>query len=225
MGRSLYNYPSDRFLYNIVHRWVSIPLNLLSRAVCYDLHRMPMEGRLLVAANHTSYLDPIYLGAFLPREVNFMAKHTLFARPFGSFLRGVGAYPINREKADISALRHSLRLLKNEQAIVMFPEGTRAGEEEILEAQRGIGYLAARCETPVLPVYLNGASDVWGKGRSGIRRSHVSLHIGNPLHFDKDTDHVDAANATLEAIDGMRLAAQNGQFAGSPTPLGAPLKI
>ncbi len=225
MGRSLYNYPSDRFLYNLVHRWVSIPLNLLSRAVCYDLHRLPMEGRLLIAGNHTSYLDPIYLGAFLPREVNFMAKHTLFARPFGSFLRGVGAYPINREKADFSALRHSLRLLKNEKAIVMFPEGTRAGEEEILEAQRGVGFLATRSQTPVLPVYLNGASDVWGKDRSGIRRRHVSLHIGNPLRFDMDADHVDAANMTLKAINEMRLAVRNGQIAGSPTPLGAPLKI
>lgn len=225
MGRSLYNYPSDRFLYNLVHRWVSIPLNLLSRAVCYDLHRLPMEGRLLVAANHTSYLDPIYLGAFLPREVNFMAKHTLFARPFGSFLRGVGAYPINREKADFSALRHSLRLLKNEQAIVMFPEGTRAGEEETLDAQRGIGFLAARTQTPVVPVYLNGASDVWGRDHTGIRRRHVSLHVGNPLHFDKGTDHVDAAKATLKAINEMRLAVKNGHAAGSPTPLGAPLKV
>ena len=225
MTRPLYRYPSDRFVYNFVHRWVSLPLNFMSRAVCYDLHRMPMEGRLLIAANHTSYLDPIYIGAFLPRAVNFMAKHTLFAPPFGAALRSVGAYPINREKADISSLRHSLRLLKDEQAIVMFPEGTRAEGEEMLDAQRGIGFLAARCDAPVLPVYLSGAADVWGRGRGGIRRRQVSLHIGRPLHFTRETDHLDAAGAVLEAIHAMRQQVKKGRREGCPTPLGSPLLL
>ena len=220
MVSPLYEYPSDRFLYNFAHRWASLPLIYLSRAELYRMDRLPMSGSLLIAANHSSYLDPIYLGAAIPREVNFMAKHTLFAPPFGRFLRQVGAYPINRSKADISSVRHSLRLLKSGQAIVMFPEGTRAvSEDEQLEAQRGIGLLAERTGSPVQPVYLDGASAVWGRGRLRLRRRKVRIYFGEPQRYQKGDDHMEIAKTALEAIAELRGEAEGGRPSAEPSAL------
>ncbi|HBJ29759.1 MAG TPA: 1-acyl-sn-glycerol-3-phosphate acyltransferase, partial [Dehalococcoidia bacterium] len=89
---------------------------------------VPSMGPLVVVANHLSNLDPPLLGASLPRRIRFLAKDTLFVGgPLVRwFLGSYGAFPVNRDGADVRAYRWALNLLNNDGALVVFPEGTRS---------------------------------------------------------------------------------------------------
>ena len=120
---------------------------------------MPSEGPLIVASTHRSYLDPVALGAFLPRIFNFMAKSELFEkRSVAAFITAFGAFPVNRESVRGSTFRTAIKLLRNNGAIIIFPEGgivESIGEQGF---KGGIGMLARRTGSPILPVYLAGKS-------------------------------------------------------------------
>ena len=94
---------------------------------------VPSMGPLVVVANHLSNLDPPLLGASLPRRIRFLAKDTLFVGgPLVRwFLGSYGAFPVNRDGADVRAYRWALKLLNNDGALVVFPEGTRSRNGQI----------------------------------------------------------------------------------------------
>ena len=90
------------------------------------IENVPHEGPLIVACNHVSYVDPVALGVALPRRVWYMAKAELFHIPvLGPTIAALGAYPVDRGKGDVAAIRGSVRVLKEGKAIGIFPEGTR----------------------------------------------------------------------------------------------------
>ena len=114
-------------------------------------------GPLVICANHTSLLDPVLIGyAFgRKRQLFFMAKAELFKVPvLGAFLRSIGVFPINREDTDISSIRTAMKHLKNGQQIMMFPEGTRVGDNDLVPAKTGAVRIAAKMKAPILPIYI-----------------------------------------------------------------------
>lgn len=138
---------------------------------------VPEDGGLVVAANHRSYLDPPLLGAWFPRTVHFMAKQELFKIAIlGPLIRAVHAFPVDRERADVGAIRQALRILRGGGVVGIFPEGTRnlGGEAE---ARGGAVLLAATAHCPLVPVALVNT-------RYAIRRlraSKVEVRIGEPI--------------------------------------------
>ena len=90
-------------------------------------YRMPIpEGGVILACNHISDLDPPVLAAASTRPVYFLAKKELFQnRLVGAILRGFKAYPLDRSKGDLAAIKRALGLLKEEKVLGIFPEGTR----------------------------------------------------------------------------------------------------
>ena len=112
------------------------------------------DGGCLVCANHTSITDPVFVGIALDtrREIRFMAKVELFKNKlFAWFLRSLGAFPVRRGEADIGAIKCSLKTIKDGGRLMLFPEGTRGGDE----AKAGAGMLALRTGCPVLPIYVS----------------------------------------------------------------------
>ena len=101
--------------------------------------RVPRDGALLLASNHSSLLDPPLIGCVLPRELDYLAKTELFRIPgFGALIRRLNAHPVDRSGSDSAALRLALRLLGDGRAVLVFPEGTR-GAEGRLQAPRTRG--------------------------------------------------------------------------------------
>ena len=125
----------------------------------FGADNVPRDGPLVVACNHFSSWDPPVVGVAIPRPLDFMAKVELFASPLGAaFMRGLGAFPVDRSRSDVGAIKEALRRLRSGRAIGVFIEGTRnAGEAEALD---GAAYLALAAGAPVTP------AAVWREGNA-----------------------------------------------------------
>src|SRR3990172_2142780 len=131
--------------------------------------RVPSIGPVLLAANHTSLLDPPAVGAATHRRLFYMAKAELFRIPlFGALIRAVNARPVRREGSDPAALRLAVGLLREGKALLVFPEGTRGVEGLLGPAKAGLGMLALLREAPVIPTFIEGTRGALG----GVRRGH-----------------------------------------------------
>jgi 1-acyl-sn-glycerol-3-phosphate acyltransferase len=108
-------------------RWTISPAHrVLARSAGYGADRVPLEGGIVLAANHLSAIDPTLLGAFVPRAVYYMAKVELLAMPFfGEIFQWAGAFPVRRSEGDREALRLARELVAEGHALGMFVEGTR----------------------------------------------------------------------------------------------------
>jgi 1-acyl-sn-glycerol-3-phosphate acyltransferase len=154
------------------------------RLTARGTEHVPMVGAALFVSNHSSFLDSPLVGAASPRTLHFMAKAELFGIPlFGPLIRALNARPVRREGADAGALRAALRVLQEEHALLVFPEGTRGPEGMLREARPGAGMLAVLSEASVVPVYIEGSGRAWPKGRRLPRPARVTVTFGKPLHF------------------------------------------
>jgi len=140
---------------------------------------VPASGPLVVAENHRSYLDPPLLGTWFPRVLHYMAKRELFANPLiGAVLRSVHAFPVDRDRADLGAIKHALELLKRGECVGIFPEGRR-NEDGAAKARGGAILIAATARCPLVPVGLVRTKLAVRKWRG----AHVEVRIGTPLIF------------------------------------------
>ncbi|MDQ2732741.1 MAG: 1-acyl-sn-glycerol-3-phosphate acyltransferase, partial [Armatimonadota bacterium] len=115
--------------------------------------RLPASGAYIVAANHTSYIDPPVVGSALRRPAYFMAKAELFKVPFfGASIPRVGAYPVKRGSPDRAAVKRTLDLLAAGEIVSIFPEGTRRPPGELAEAESGFGWLVYKSRATVVPM-------------------------------------------------------------------------
>ena len=118
--------------------------------------QVPPEGGLIVAPNHCSYWDPLLVGTAAMRELHFLAKEELFRPPvFGPMIRSFNAIPIRRGMADVGGLSRAIEVLRRKQALLVFPEGTRARDGELRAARPGVGMLAVATDARILPVYVD----------------------------------------------------------------------
>jgi len=144
-----------------------------------NLHKLPSQGPVLIACNHLSLWDPIILGVFLPRKLHFMAKEELFKIFLvGSVIRKVGTFPVKRGAADRNAIREGIKILRENQVLCIFPEGTRSKTGELLPFQLGVTLIAHKSNAPLLPVGLKGTNGIL---KSGLRVP-VKLEIGEPIY-------------------------------------------
>jgi 1-acyl-sn-glycerol-3-phosphate acyltransferase len=174
-------------LYGIV-KWIAwVILKIFFWFRIEGQENVPKDGRLVVAGNHVSYLDPAVIGAGMPRRVYFMAKAELFTIPvLGALIRGLGAFPVQRGGADRKALGRALQVLQEEKVLGIFPEGTRAEEGERLPGQSGAAALALKTGANILPVAVVGTEKVLSK-RHFFRFSRVTLKIGTVIPVEKET--------------------------------------
>ncbi len=172
-------------LYGVTYMLTRVLFPMLFRFRVIGRGNVPLNGALIVAPTHRSYVDPIFVGAALPRRAFYMAKAEAFDVPFiGTLMRIYHAFPVRREIFDRHAIRFAMHLLERGEALVMFPEGTRNPHHELLQPKLGIAYLALRTAAPVLPVALMGTEKVMPIGEAKLRLAPVEVRIGEPLHFE-----------------------------------------
>ncbi|MFT8871121.1 MAG: lysophospholipid acyltransferase family protein [Sporolactobacillus sp.] len=118
---------------------------------------IPEDGPLLVCSNHRSLLDPPLIGMAMPRTLSYMAKEELFKVPlFGSLIRSLHAFPVKRGAGDRAAIRTALAILKDNHALLMFPEGTRNRSDTLKKAMSGVGFFALHSNAAVVPCAIIG---------------------------------------------------------------------
>lgn len=163
---------------------------------------VPKRGAFILAANHSSYLDPPAVGVACPRKVHFMARHDLFQVPvLGQWMVSVGAFAVKRGSADISAMKEAIRCLKKGDGLVLFPQGRRSGIEKLQEdIQAGIGFIAQKSCAPVIPVLVKGTEKALPKNSKFIRRAQVTVRFGEAIQIGKDTSYQEAAALIASGI-------------------------
>lgn len=138
-------YPIIWSFLRVFHPWKSV-----------GREKLP-EGGVLICGNHTTLGDPLYVLCcigFRP-QCRVMAKQELMKIPvLGFILKKAGIIGVNRGKSDVAAIKECMRVLKNGEKLLMFPEGTRVKEGETGEGHTGAALLATRTGVPILPIYI-----------------------------------------------------------------------
>lgn len=148
---------------------------------------IPRNGGFILAGNHASYLDPVAFGVACPRFLNYMTRDTLFRNPFFSWLlRHVGAFPLKRNSADISAIKEALKRLEQGKGLLLFPEGTRSATGQMAGGLEGVGFLARKGAVPVVPAYVEGTDQALPKGSKFIKPTRIKVIFGEALVFPQE---------------------------------------
>ena len=153
---------------------------LLTRLRVYGRERVTMDGGLVVAFNHLSWIDPPVLGAAIPRTLYFMAKVEAHRVPgLGQLMRSFGAFSVRRGESDREAVRTMRQLVRDGHALGLFAEGTRQRSGVPGPVQPGAAMVAINEEVPVICSAIYGSFE-WRLGNF----SPVSLAWGMPMSFD-----------------------------------------
>ena len=141
-----------------------------------------LDGGLLVCSNHQSHFDPVLVGLTLRRQLNFLARETLFGfTPFRFLILSLNAIPIDREGFGLSGIKETLRRLKRGEAVLVFPEGTRTRNGEVASLKPGFCAIARRGKVPLLPVAIEGAFDAWPRHQKLPRIAAIQVSVGPPI--------------------------------------------
>jgi 1-acyl-sn-glycerol-3-phosphate acyltransferase len=152
---------------------------------------VPASGGAILASNHLSILDSVFLPFMLKRPVTFTAKSEYFTsrqpamRLMGRYLRATGQIPVDRAgaRAAQATLEAALALLQQGQLFGIYPEGTRSPDGRLYRARPGVGWLAMNSGLPVIPVAMMGTDKVLPPGQSVPRLGKVRIRIGKPMTF------------------------------------------
>ena len=168
------------YLYNVVKLIASVVFRLVYRIEVHGKENITKEGRLVLCSNHINNLDPILISIVFPRQVCWMAKKQIFKSKILSYLLNkMGTFPVDREESDLSAIKNSLKVLKKEGVLGIFPEGTRVKEANIENAKPGIALISIKARSPVLPVYIEGSFKLFSK---------IKISFGKPIDFSHSYD-------------------------------------
>ncbi len=163
------------FFYNLVKVLGNIIFKVLYRFEVTGKDNIPTEGRIIICANHSSLLDPIVLAIICPRPISFMAKKELFkSKTLSYILNKLNAFPVDRHDSDLTAIKTALRVLKNNEILGIFPEGTRVKEIDLNNAKPGIALLSVKSQSSILPVYIQSNYKIFNK---------IKITFGEPIDF------------------------------------------
>jgi 1-acyl-sn-glycerol-3-phosphate acyltransferase len=145
---------------------------------------VPLSGPVILASNHASYLDPPLVGCALPREINYLARASLFRFPVvGAVLRSWNAVPVERDGGGARGLRTILDRLLEGGGIILFPEGTRSHDGRLHPGRSGIGLTVIKSEAPVVPVRVFGTYEAYGRHMKFPRPKRIGVVYGRPINF------------------------------------------
>ena len=173
----------------LARRFAALLLRVLFRIDIRGLEHLPKTGPVLIAGNHTGWLDGPLVQRLLPRPCSFLVKSELYDTPFKPFLEFSRQIPIRRGAPDRTALRRALDVLAGGGVLGVFPEGTR-GVGALETVQHGIGYIALRAQDagapcPIIPVVCTGTAEALPKGAKMVKfRTPISIVFGETFTLD-----------------------------------------
>ena len=160
-------------------------IRLLVRVKVEGREHVPRRGAVILAANHRSFLDSIFIPLVVHRRVTFVAKAEYFDDPKTAwFFRSCGQIPIRRDGGTASerALASATEVLRNGKVFAIYPEGTRTRDGLLHRGHTGVARLALGCNVPIVPVGLIGTDDVQPiDSRLPKLFRHVTIRFGEPI--------------------------------------------
>ena len=216
-------------------------LHAFGRPRATGLENIPATGPALLASNHLSIIDSVYLPLMLSRPVVFPAKAEYFTakgpvgRLWAAYLRSTNQLAMNRDdtRSATATLEAAADILRAGELFGFYPEGTRSPDGRLYRGRTGVGWLALSSGVPVIPVAMIGTEQVLPPGSKIPRLSRIEVRVGKPLTFDAYREQpagarqrravTDEVMRSIQALSGQEyvpmyasvrkeeLAASNGQ--------------
>ena len=196
-------------------------LHIFFRPWIEGAENVPTDGPAILASNHLSFSDSIFLPLMLRRRVTFLAKSDYFTGRgikgwlTATFMRGVGQLPVDRAggKASNAALKAGMKVLRRGELLGIYPEGTRSPDGRLFRGRTGVARLALEAKVPVIPAVMVGTDEAQPTGRIVPKITRVGIKIGKPLDFSRyegmEEDRFVLRSATDEILyELMRLSNQ-----------------
>lgn len=168
-------------MYSFVYKLIYYFVRFLYRLKITGAENEPTEGAFIACPNHLSLCDVAIVSVSLKRQLRFLAKAELFKIPISKqFFTAVGAYPVNRGKGDVAAIKRTLEILKDGEAVGLYPQGTRYAGVDPRETKpkSGIGLIVYRSKAPVLPICIQT------KKFKILPFHRVFVKIGKPITYE-----------------------------------------
>ncbi|MBQ9019428.1 MAG: 1-acyl-sn-glycerol-3-phosphate acyltransferase [Bacilli bacterium] len=171
----------DTLFYKIVKPLVIFFIKVFYHPKVLGLENIPKDGRVVLAGNHTKWLDPIMLIAYNKRQIHFLAKDELFHGVTKFIVKGMGSIPVNRKIHDKDALIKAIESLNNDLCVGIFPEGTiNRTNDIIMPFKIGAVKMAFETDSRIIPFIITGKYRIIGKS--------VTLEFLKPIKIGKDLD-------------------------------------
>lgn len=152
------------------------------------LHRERIieEGGVILAMNHQSYLDPPLAGIACQREIHFLARKSILRWPLlGPLFPKLNVIPVDQERADMSALKAVIKIVRAGHCTIIFPEGSRTLDGALQPAQPGLGLVIAKTLAPVVPMRIFGAYEAFPRSHPPRPFTPITLAVGTPMIFSE----------------------------------------
>ncbi len=183
---------------------------LIFRPKVSGLRHVPSNGPVIIASNHLSFSDSIFMPLVVPRNVTFLAKSEYFTSPgLKGFIKKItfialGQVPVDRSggKRSEAALLTGLKLLKDNHCIGIYPEGTRSPDGRLYKGRTGIARIAIESGAPIIPVAMFNTAEIQPTGQVVPKVRRVEMVFGEPMYFTGDsTDQAVLRAATNQLME------------------------
>ena len=183
------------FLRFIMKHFFSFLETIVYRPKIVGKENLPKDTAALICPNPVHALDSAIIVAKFKRKVNVLAKEELYKNGFIRFIADVfGIYPVKPDSKSMETIKISLRLLKNNELLMIFPEGTRNGMAKGVKPKDGAIKLAIKSKTPIIPVGIQGSFKAFTK---------VKINIGKPIYYNEYKDEINNKELMDELTDNL----------------------
>lgn len=184
-------------------------LLVVYRCRCWGTRNIPAEGPVLLLSNHQSFFDPVVIGfGASKRHFYSLGRHTLFQTPISRlFQRVSNAIPVEQGAGDTKAIKQCIAVLKENQALMLFPEGARTMTGNVEKFETGAMLMIKRAKPRVVPVAVEGVYDAWPRGQSKPKFSgRMGVMYGEPIEAETllAMKADDAMELVRSRVDAMR---------------------
>jgi 1-acyl-sn-glycerol-3-phosphate acyltransferase len=181
--------------YGILRAFLTPFLMILFRPKVKGLRHVPASGPLIIASNHLSFSDSIFMPLVVPRKVTFLAKSEYFTSPGPKGLLkkltfiALGQVPVDRSggRRSEAALITGLKVLAEGKCLGIYPEGTRSPDGRLYKGRTGIARLAIESGAPIIPVAMFNTEKIQPTGTVVPKVMRVKMIFGEPMYFDGDS--------------------------------------
>jgi 1-acyl-sn-glycerol-3-phosphate acyltransferase len=204
--------------YGILRAFLTPFLMILFRPKVKGLRHVPGTGPVIIASNHLSFSDSIFMPLVVPRKVTFLAKSEYFTSPGPKGLLkkltfiALGQVPVDRSggRRSEAALITGLKVLAEGKCLGIYPEGTRSPDGRLYKGRTGIARLAIESGAPIIPVAMFNTEKIQPTGTVVPKVMRVEMIFGEPMYFDGDStdllhlrDVTDKIMSTIQDMSGQ----------------------
>lgn len=204
--------------YGVLRAFLTPFLMLLFRPKVKGLRHVPGSGPVIIASNHLSFSDSIFMPLVVPRKVTFLAKSEYFTSPGPKGLLkkltfiALGQVPVDRSggRRSEAALITGLKVLAEGKCLGIYPEGTRSPDGRLYKGRTGIARLAIESGAPIIPVAMFNTEKIQPTGMVIPKVMRVEMIFGEPMYFEGDStdllhlrDVTDKIMNTIQELSGQ----------------------